>query len=181
MYVLTITNWNGSVTGGGAEQVVFGSSSSGLSAGQVIQVRFANPAGFPTGSYYATILSTGEVVPQPGAPVITAQPTDAVAGLGLSASFSVTAVGNALMSYQWRHDGTNLTGATASTLAIASAQATDAGTYAVVVTNIYGTATSSNALLTVPDPYINPANRRAKPWQGEPRQRSASSPWARRP
>ena len=35
--------------------------SAGLSAGQVSQIRFANPPGFPVGSYAATILGTGEV------------------------------------------------------------------------------------------------------------------------
>ena len=60
---LTVTNWNGSITGGGPEQVLFGSNNSGLSAAQVSQVRFANPPGFPAGSYAAAILSSGEVVP----------------------------------------------------------------------------------------------------------------------
>ena len=49
----------------------FGSSSSGLSSGQVGQIRFANPPGFPAGSYAATILSTGEVVPLTVRPGIT--------------------------------------------------------------------------------------------------------------
>ena len=60
---LTVTNWNGSYSGGGAEQVSFGSSSAGLTAVQVNQVRFANPPGLPAGNYAATILSTGELVP----------------------------------------------------------------------------------------------------------------------
>jgi hypothetical protein len=49
---LTITNWSGSISGGGAQQLVFGSNSAGLSAGQVSQIRFSNPPGFPAGSLF---------------------------------------------------------------------------------------------------------------------------------
>src|ERR1019366_252159 len=87
-------------------------------------------------------------------PTITAQPASVNTGLGLNVSFSVTVTGDATLSYQWRRNGGNLTGATTSTLAIANAQTTNAGTYAVVITNLYGTATSANALLAVFDPYI---------------------------
>ena len=88
-------------------------------------------------------------------PVISAQPTNMTTGLGLSATFSVTATGDAPLSYQWRRNGGNLTGATTSVLTITNAQATNAATYAVFVTNLWGAVTSSNATLTVPDPYIN--------------------------
>jgi len=61
--VLTITNWNGQVSGGGAEQLIFGASQSGLSSIELDQIRFANPAGSPAGQYKAQILDSGEVVP----------------------------------------------------------------------------------------------------------------------
>ncbi|MDQ6632695.1 MAG: hypothetical protein M3Y82_13230, partial [Verrucomicrobiota bacterium] len=57
--ILTITNWNGSPNGGGADQLKFGSKSSGLSSGQVSQIRFIDPSG----ASLARILTTGEVVP----------------------------------------------------------------------------------------------------------------------
>ena len=60
---LTVTNWAGAVNGGGADQLVFGTDSSALTASQVSQVWFANPAGLPVDTYAAAILSTGEVVP----------------------------------------------------------------------------------------------------------------------
>lgn len=60
---LTISNWNGSVNGGGSQQVIFGNSSSSLTAGQLSDVFFASPAGLPAGTYPARILSTGEIVP----------------------------------------------------------------------------------------------------------------------
>jgi hypothetical protein len=60
--MLMIEHWNGSLTGGGLHQLYFGTSAAGLTAQQVAQIRFHDPAGMP-GIYPATILSTGEVVP----------------------------------------------------------------------------------------------------------------------
>ena len=53
------------------------------------------------------------------------------------------------MSYQWRFNGTNLLNATNATYAIQAVGATNTGNYSVVVTNLAGSVTSSNALLTV--------------------------------
>jgi fibronectin-binding autotransporter adhesin len=61
---LTIVNWNGSLDGGGADELFFGSSSSALSLGQLSDITFKNPNGL-VGNYQATILATGEVVPIP--------------------------------------------------------------------------------------------------------------------
>lgn len=60
---LLVSNWNGSVNGGGNEQLRFGGNPSGLKPAQMSQIRFVNPTGFSTGTYAARILSTGEVVP----------------------------------------------------------------------------------------------------------------------
>jgi GH25 family lysozyme M1 (1,4-beta-N-acetylmuramidase) len=98
---------------------------------------------------YGSTNSANAVLTVNSPPIISAQPASASAGLGLSATFRATAIGTATLSYQWQFNGTNLAGATASSLS-----ASNGGTYAVVVTNAYGTATSSNALLTVLDPYI---------------------------
>src|SRR5438874_9778353 len=43
--VLTIENWKGSVSGSGTQQVIVGSSSSALTAQQLRQIQFHNPAG----------------------------------------------------------------------------------------------------------------------------------------
>jgi hypothetical protein len=57
--MLVISNWNGNASGGGAEQLKFGTSQSGLTAAQLSQIRFSIGTNF----YSAKILSTGEVVP----------------------------------------------------------------------------------------------------------------------
>src|ERR1039458_7752420 len=109
---LTITNWTGSVKGGGADQLVFGSNSSALTAGQVSLVKFANPAGFSSGTHSPTILNTGEVVPFTASPGITSQPADQTALVGNTVSFTVGANGTPAQAYQWRFNGTNLPTAT---------------------------------------------------------------------
>jgi hypothetical protein len=60
--LLIIENWNGSLAGGGLHQLHFGSNNSGLTAQQLAQIRFHDPAATP-GIYPATILPAGEVVP----------------------------------------------------------------------------------------------------------------------
>ena len=63
---LTIQNWSGTpVTGGGTDQLYFGSSTSGLTATQVGQIFFKDPFGGTGGLVPAAILPTGEVVPIP--------------------------------------------------------------------------------------------------------------------
>src|ERR1017187_3102978 len=146
---LTIANWNGSITGGGAEQVVFSSNSSGLGAGQVSQIRFANPPGFPAGSYAATILSTGEVVPLTVAPSITLQPQGQVAVAANAVTFSCAASGTPAPAYQWRLNGASLSGATAATLLLPAVTMGQAGTYSVAVTNIAGSTATGSPLLSV--------------------------------
>ncbi len=50
-------------------------------------------------------------------------------------------------SYQWQLDGTNLPGATDSSLTITNVSSSDNGTYAVIVSDGAGSVTSSNAVL----------------------------------
>jgi GH25 family lysozyme M1 (1,4-beta-N-acetylmuramidase) len=103
---------------------------------------------------YGSTNSANALLTVHGPPVITAQPTNAVTGLGLTASFTVAVSGSTPLSYQWGFNGGSLSGATTSTLTVTNAGPTNAGTYSVVVTNLYGTVTSSNALLVAMDPYI---------------------------
>jgi autotransporter-associated beta strand protein len=88
--------------------------------------------------------------------VITSQPADSVTSTNGPASFTVAATGTAPLSYQWYFYGDNtnntpsaLTDATNATFNIASAQGSDSGYYAVVVTNDYSSVTSRAAILFV--------------------------------
>jgi hypothetical protein len=64
-------------------------------------------------------------------------------------TLSVLATGTDPLAYQWKKDGTPIPGATNSSFSIASVAATDAGRYAVTVSNTAGNATSAAALLSV--------------------------------
>ncbi len=84
-----------------------------------------------------------------GSPAIVTQPASATVLRGRSATLAVTATGTSPVSYQWQHGGTNLIGATNAWLTLAQVGFGDAGAYAVVVTNRYGSILSSAATLNV--------------------------------
>jgi hypothetical protein len=66
------------------------------------------------------------------------------------ATFSMVATGSAPLSYQWRKSGTTISGATsASYTTPATAPADSGSTFTVVVSNPFGSVTSSPAPLTV--------------------------------
>jgi subtilase family serine protease len=106
-------------------------------------------------TYDNTISIYQNEVPFGGPPVITSQPTNQTVVVGGTASFSVMASGTPPLNYQWNFNGTNLAGATNATLTLTNVQLSQAGNYAVLVTNVYGSVTSSNAVLMVsPDHFV---------------------------
>src|SRR5204862_166449 len=87
---------------------------------------------------------------------ITAQPAASqTLCAGSPATFSVTATGTGL-AYQWKKNGTNIPGATASTYSIPNVTTADAGTYTVVVSGVAPcpSVTSGNAVLVVNNPVV---------------------------
>ncbi|MFA5344584.1 MAG: hypothetical protein WC381_11575, partial [Kiritimatiellia bacterium] len=90
------------------------------------------------------------LTPYTGAPVIVTPPTNIAVSGGQPAAFCVTAAGSGTFTYQWRKNGTNIAGATAANYTTPAITAADNGAaYSVVVANSFGSATSSNAILTV--------------------------------
>ncbi len=85
----------------------------------------------------------------PSKPIVTGQPTNLTALAGWPATFAVSVFGSDPLSYQWRKNGAAIAGAMDNPFVIAAAQTNDAGLYSVVITNDLGSATSSNAILTV--------------------------------
>lgn len=86
---------------------------------------------------------------RPKVPVIVTQPVGRIALAGQTAGFSVGAVGMGTLSYYWMKDGAEIAGQNGSSLVLGNVQAADAGGYSVIVSNAYGIAGSSNAVLTV--------------------------------
>ncbi len=83
-----------------------------------------------------------------GTPVILLQPLSIATRLGTTAAFRVAAVGAPTLRYQWEHEGTNIAGATRTSINITNVQLEDGGAYVVVVTNSLGSVTSNPAILT---------------------------------
>ena len=82
-------------------------------------------------------------------PSITIQPISQRLVLGSGVSFSVAVSGTAPFNYQWLFNSANILNATNPTYAIQVIGTTNTGNYSVVITNLAGNVTSSNALLTV--------------------------------
>src|SRR5262249_36054857 len=68
-------------------------------------------------------------------PSIVTHPASQQACLGSSITFSVVAAGGGTLTYQWRKDGNDVSGATSASLTINPVGAGDAGSYDVVVSN----------------------------------------------
>jgi hypothetical protein len=85
-------------------------------------------------------------------PAITRQPESQVAEPGGSVEFAVQAGASPAASYQWRFNGTNLSGATSAVVQLANVQPSNAGDYSVGVSNAFGIVTSTAATLTVVQP-----------------------------
>ncbi len=76
-------------------------------------------------------------------------PRDAVTFDGGSVTFSLSVQATPPWSYQWQFNGQDLVGATGAMLTLSNAQPGQAGTYAVTVSNSFGTVQSAAATLRV--------------------------------
>jgi len=95
-------------------------------------------------------------------PSFTQQPQAQSAATNDTVTFSAAASGDQPQKFQWRKNGGVLIGATNSTYTIDNVVPIHAGTYSVVVNNLAGTVTSTNALLKVvvpPSIIGNPISR----------------------
>jgi hypothetical protein len=96
----------------------------------------------------------------PSAPTILAQPQSKTVLVGESVAFSVQVSGTPPLTYQWRFNGLDLSGANQSSLTLPAVQMAQAGEYSVVVANSLGSVTSAVAVLTVnlPPPTVRVVN-----------------------
>jgi hypothetical protein len=121
--------------------------------GATFRVVVSNTAGSAT-SAAATLTVSAVAV----APTITTQPVNQTVTAGQTASFVVAATGTAPLSYQWQKNGVNIGGATAASYTTPVTTTADNGaTFAAVVSNTAGSATSTTATLTVNVAVVAPA------------------------
>jgi len=97
-------------------------------------------------------------------PIITTQPVGQRLVMGNGVSFNVVLSGTAPFNYQWCFNAGNLLNATNAVYAIQAIGTNNTGNYSVVVTNLAGGVTSSNALLTV----LVPPSLVLQLWAGYP-------------
>ena len=113
-------------------------------SGAVFTVVVSNSAGNVTSGGAA--LTVNPVV----APAITTQPTSLDVAPGNTATFTVTASGTAPFIYQWKKNGTDISGANSNTYTSpATVSGDNNAVFTVVVSNSAGNATSNSATLTV--------------------------------
>ncbi|MBK7105277.1 MAG: T9SS type A sorting domain-containing protein [Ignavibacteriae bacterium] len=89
-------------------------------------------------------------------PLITAQPTDVLLKpTGQTATFSVTAIGNAPISYQWYRNNGLISGATSSTYTTPILTlGYNNNTYKCIISSPDGSIESNSALLTITEPDV---------------------------
>jgi autotransporter-associated beta strand protein len=130
----------------GATDSVYALTASGATLGTYRCV-ITNPVGSVTSANAA--LS----IPNVGPVQVITQPVSQMVAEGAPVSFTVAGNGQPTVTYQWKKNGANVAGATSSTLNIAAATTTLAGTYTCVLSNTYlgvkYTATSSPVQLGV--------------------------------
>jgi len=111
--------------------------------------RLITPPGLPkitaisSGAYSATALLDY------GYPFVVNPLKDQVIYSGENVAFSATASGAGPISFQWQFSGTNLDGATHSSLMLTNVPLSGAGTYQVIVSNAFGSVVGAAVNLTV--------------------------------
>ena len=142
------------ITPSGVVTTIGGTTAAGFSDGAGTAARFNRPSGIAVDSagtlYIADSAShTIRKGALGGVPTIQVQPQNQNAGAGGTVNFSVTASGAPAPTYQWRRNGIAIPGATSSLLTVSNIQAAQAGDYSVVITNAFGSVTSTVATLTL--------------------------------
>jgi uncharacterized delta-60 repeat protein len=107
-------------------------------------VSVSNSAGVTSSSQASLTVGTTASVPK-----ITVQPLQQSVAAGATVTLTANAEGTGPLSFQWKKNGVNISGATSASLTLNGVSAADAGDYSVVVSNSAGTATSTAATLTV--------------------------------
>ncbi|HZM03940.1 MAG TPA: SBBP repeat-containing protein [Candidatus Saccharimonadales bacterium] len=120
-----------------------------FAAGANGYISVSNGTGEPSSNYVpvdAVTLTPSQVG------VATIRPANSTVSAGSYVSFNTTLSGTSPVSYQWQLNGVHILGATQSYLQIYPAVLTNAGSYAVAVSNVVGIHVSQPAVLTVTSP-----------------------------
>lgn len=126
-----------------------------------VQLSGTNTDGTGDGVFTMPAILTGVTVISGSPPIIVVQPVSQSVTVGTTVTLTVSAISATAISYQWRKTvsvlgvptTSNIVGATEANLVIPNVQLTDTGSiYDVVVSNTFGSVTSTTATLTVTVP-----------------------------
>ncbi|MEI8088084.1 MAG: immunoglobulin domain-containing protein [Opitutaceae bacterium] len=101
-----------------------------------------------------SVTSSGAALTINSSPVIITQPNSQTLIAGANASFTVSVSGTPPPIFQWKKNGLDIPGQTDATLSLINIQSSSAGIYTVIATNLYGSATSNAATLSVNVPPV---------------------------
>jgi hypothetical protein len=136
---------NGTAISGATSSTYTTSGTTTSDNASLFTIVVTNSAGTVTSAAATLVVNAAAV-----APAITTQPVSQTVTAGQTASFSVAASGMTPMTYQWKKNGTAMSGATSSTYTTPATTTSDnAAQFIVVITNSAGSATSTGAILTV--------------------------------
>jgi hypothetical protein len=131
-----------------------GATSTSLTFSPVAAANAGNYSAVITDSAGSVTTSTVALTVNPagGPPVpvsVVLQPLPVSSQVGGVATFTVAATGDAPVAYQWRKNQSNIAGATGPSFSIVNVQASDGGTYDVVVANSFSAGYSFPTPLTI--------------------------------
>jgi alpha-tubulin suppressor-like RCC1 family protein len=96
-----------------------------------------------------TISTAAMLTVLPVAPYFTINPLGATLVAGSSRTLTALANGSQPLSYQWQQNGTNLPGASSTSLALTGITIADSGAYRLLASNVVSVSTSAVAQVTV--------------------------------
>jgi hypothetical protein len=137
--------WNNVTAGTGATSANYSTAATSIADnGTQYRVLLTNAVGSTASTAVTVSVSDLDV-----APSITTQPANLSVASGSDAVFAIDARGTEALSYQWSRNGVAIAGANSPVLRITGVTDTNAGSYAVTVSNSAGDADSNAAILSV--------------------------------
>ena len=120
-----------------------------LATSDSAELVFLKTAGPAAGDSTVVIDNVAVLELPPTPPNFLTQPPDTYIKQGDTLALTPVVLGTLPISYQWQREEADAEGATSSTLEIPDIQMNQAGNYRLIVTNIYGAATSEVAVVRV--------------------------------
>lgn len=107
-------------------------------------------------NFLGSVTSLGATLTVFAPPTILVPPVSQTVGVSSNFTVAVAANGTAPLAFQWSLNGNPMTNHNGASFTVNDAQLTDAGGYSVIITNSYGSVTSSVAVITVSNfpPYV---------------------------